>query len=102
VRLGETGIGERGDIVLGWLVRLCVVILVAGLVLFDAISVGLAHMSVGDDARPPPKPPPTPGTATPTRRRRTTRRWPRLPTARQTRRWPTASRSTRTALCGSE
>jgi hypothetical protein len=51
VRLGETGIGERGDIVLGWLVRLCVVILVAGLVLFDAISVGLAHMSVGDDAQ---------------------------------------------------
>ncbi len=51
MRLGETGIGERGDIVLGWLVRLCVVILVAGLVLFDAISVGLAHMSVGDDAQ---------------------------------------------------
>jgi hypothetical protein len=41
---------ERGDVVVGWLVRLVAGVAVAGLVLFDAISVGVAAMSVTDQA----------------------------------------------------
>lgn len=40
---------DRGDIVLGWLTRLAVIFAVAGVVLFDAISVGTTTASVADE-----------------------------------------------------
>jgi len=40
--------GARGDIVLGWLTRIVVVLGVAGLFLFDAISLGTTAMSLSD------------------------------------------------------
>jgi hypothetical protein len=43
-------VGDRGDIVVGWLVRVVVSVAVVGLVLFDAVSVGAAKMSVTDQA----------------------------------------------------
>jgi hypothetical protein len=39
---------DRGDIVLGWLTRLTVVMAVLGVALFDAISVGTTSASVAD------------------------------------------------------
>jgi len=44
----ERGHPERGDIVLGWLTRLVVILGVAGIFLFDAISVGTTAMSLSD------------------------------------------------------
>jgi hypothetical protein len=41
---------ERGDIVTGWLVKLVVVFALAGVALFDAISVGVAYVNVADQA----------------------------------------------------
>lgn len=40
--------GARGDIVLGWLTKIVVVLGVAGLVLFDAISLGTTAMNLSD------------------------------------------------------
>jgi hypothetical protein len=40
--------GERGDIVLGWLTKLAVIFGLGGIVLFDAISVGVASVNVAD------------------------------------------------------
>ena len=40
---------EAGDIVLGWLTRVAVVLAIAGVALFDAISVGSTKASVADD-----------------------------------------------------
>lgn len=46
---GEPGsLTDRGDIVLGWLTKIVVVLGLAGLVLFDAISVGTTAMSLSD------------------------------------------------------
>jgi hypothetical protein len=42
---------ERGDIVLGWLTKLVVVLSVLGLVAFDALSIGVASLSLADDGR---------------------------------------------------
>ncbi len=39
---------DRGDIVLGWLTRIVVVLGIAGLGLFDAISVGTTAVSLSD------------------------------------------------------
>jgi hypothetical protein len=39
---------ERGDIVLSWLTKLVVFFSLAGIVLFDAISVGVTYSSVAD------------------------------------------------------
>jgi hypothetical protein len=39
---------QRGDIVLGWLTRIAVVLAIAGLGLFDAISVGTTAVSLSD------------------------------------------------------
>lgn len=39
---------ERGDIVLGWLTKIAVVLGVAGLGLFDAISVGTTAVNLSD------------------------------------------------------
>jgi len=41
---------DSGSIVLGWLTKLIVVLLLAGVVLFDFVSVGVARMSASDDA----------------------------------------------------
>ena len=41
---------DSGSIVLGWLTRLVVILLLAGVVLFDCVSVGVARMSASDDA----------------------------------------------------
>ena len=41
--------GERGDIVLGWLTKIVLVLGVAGLFLFDAISLGTTAMSLSDE-----------------------------------------------------
>ncbi len=40
--------GEAGSIVLGWLVRLTVVLAAVGLVAFDAIAIGVARMALVD------------------------------------------------------
>ncbi len=42
--------GDRGDIVLGWLSKLVLVIGVVGLVLFDLVAVGQAHLQATDRA----------------------------------------------------
>lgn len=48
-RVGRGGADrDRGDIVLGWLTRIVVVLAVAGLGLFDAISVGTTAVSLSD------------------------------------------------------
>src|SRR3954468_19381752 len=44
LRLGD----DRGDIILGWLTRIAVFFGLAGLVLFDAISIGTTAMNVSD------------------------------------------------------
>lgn len=41
---------ERGDIILGWLTRIVVGIAVVGVLLFDGLSIGVAHVSAADDA----------------------------------------------------
>ncbi|HET6816935.1 MAG TPA: hypothetical protein VFH66_06885 [Mycobacteriales bacterium] len=41
---------DSGSIVLGWLTKLMVILLLSGVVLFDFVSVGVAHMSASDDA----------------------------------------------------
>jgi hypothetical protein len=41
---------DRGDIVVGWLVRVVASVAVAGVLLFDLVSVGSAKMSVTDQA----------------------------------------------------
>jgi hypothetical protein len=43
-------VGDRGDIVVGWLVRIVVTVAILGVILFDAVSVGAAKMSVTDEA----------------------------------------------------
>jgi hypothetical protein len=45
---GETR--ERGDIILGWLTRIVVSMAVVGVVGFDGLSIGVAHVSAADDA----------------------------------------------------
>ena len=44
----EFGGSDRGDIVLGWLTKLAVVFGLAGIVLFDAISIGVTSVNVSD------------------------------------------------------
>jgi len=41
---------DRGDIILGWLTRIVIGIAVVGVVLFDGLSIGVAHVSAADDA----------------------------------------------------
>ncbi len=42
--------GDRGDIVLGWLTRLAVVLAVLGLVVFDGVALVAAHFQAADAA----------------------------------------------------
>lgn len=41
---------DAGDIVVGWLTKLVLVLAVVGVAMFDAISVGAAQMNASDDA----------------------------------------------------
>lgn len=41
---------DAGDIILGWLTRIVVWIAVIGVVIFDALSIGVGHISAADDA----------------------------------------------------
>jgi hypothetical protein len=42
--------GDRGDIILGWLTKLVIGISLTGVVAFDGVSIGVAHVSAVDDA----------------------------------------------------
>jgi hypothetical protein len=44
----DTPVDDRGDIVMGWLTKLTVIMAMVGVVLFDAISVGTTTASVAD------------------------------------------------------
>ena len=46
----SSDVPDRGDIVVGWLVRVVVSVAVAGVLMFDLVSVGAAKMSVTDQA----------------------------------------------------
>lgn len=41
---------DRGTVVVGWLVKLAVVLTLVGITGFDAVSVGVAHLNGTDDA----------------------------------------------------
>ena len=45
---GRLGDSERGDVVLSWITKLAVFFGLAGIILFDAISVGTTYSSVAD------------------------------------------------------
>ena len=49
---GAAGPGARdsGDIILGWLTKLVIGISLTGVVAFDGVSIGVAHVSTIDDA----------------------------------------------------
>ena len=49
-RLNRCGAGDRGDIILGWLTKLVIGISLTGVVAFDGVSIGVAHVSTVDDA----------------------------------------------------
>ena len=44
------GSGARGDIVLGWLTRIILALAVASVVVFDGLSLAVAHFAAIDDA----------------------------------------------------
>ncbi|WP_336924204.1 hypothetical protein [Aquipuribacter sp. SD81] len=51
MRRVRTGGGtDRGDIVIGWLVRLVVVLAVVGVLVFDGLSLLVGHLAVADSA----------------------------------------------------
>ena len=41
---------ERGDIILGWLARVALVLVLLGVISYDALAVGVAKVSVADQA----------------------------------------------------
>ncbi|MCA1824046.1 MAG: hypothetical protein ABR520_10935 [Mycobacteriales bacterium] len=43
--------GDRGDVLTSWIVKLVVVLVVVGVILFDAISIGVAHVNTTDQAQ---------------------------------------------------
>lgn len=47
---GGPGGRESGDIILGWLTKLVIGISLTGVVAFDGVSIGVAHVSTVDDA----------------------------------------------------
>jgi len=47
---GRRARGDRGDLVLGWLIKLSVTLGIIGLLLFDGVSVVVAKVGVQDDA----------------------------------------------------
>jgi hypothetical protein len=46
----DTARRDRGSIVIGWLTKLAVVLSLVGIALFDAVAVGVNHVSASDDA----------------------------------------------------
>ena len=50
-RSRQSGAGDRGDIVLGWLTRITVVLALLGVVGFDLVSMGAARLQAEDDAQ---------------------------------------------------
>ncbi len=46
---GELDARDAGGIVVGWMTKLAVIAAIVGLIGFDAISVGLGHLSTSDD-----------------------------------------------------
>lgn len=46
----RTGMGEHGGIVLGWLVKVVLVVGLGGVIAFDGLSVAVAKVGVQDDA----------------------------------------------------
>jgi hypothetical protein len=42
--------GDRGDVILGWFTKVTVVLAVFGVLMFDAVSVGVAKMNANDIA----------------------------------------------------
>lgn len=42
--------GDRGDIVLGWLAKLTVTLVLLGVMLFDAVALGLMRLQAAEDA----------------------------------------------------
>ena len=50
-RCGHGRRDDRGDIVLGWLTRLTVVLAILGVIGFDLVSVGAGHLAAEDQAQ---------------------------------------------------
>lgn len=50
-RIAHAGPGDRGDIVLGWLTRLAVVLGVLGVIGFDLVSLGVGRLHAEDRAQ---------------------------------------------------
>lgn len=50
-RSRQAGPGDRGDIVLGWLTRITVVLALLGVVGFDLVSMGAGRLQAEDDAQ---------------------------------------------------
>lgn len=51
IRLGSARGNERGDIVLGWLVKLAVILALVGVIAYDAFAIAYNHVAASDDAR---------------------------------------------------
>ena len=49
--MGTRPTGDSGAVVLGWLTKLAVTLTALGLLGFDALSLGMANLAAGDDAR---------------------------------------------------
>src|SRR5207245_2199728 len=49
-RLTVAATRDSGSIVVGWLVKVAVVLMLFGIAAFDAVSVGSAHLTTSDDA----------------------------------------------------
>jgi hypothetical protein len=49
-RVEDNARPERGDIVLGWLTRVIIALAVLGIVVFDGLSLAVAHFAAVDDA----------------------------------------------------
>lgn len=48
--LARAARADRGDIVVGWLTKIVVVLALLGVVAFDSVAVAVAHVSATDDA----------------------------------------------------
>src|SRR6476469_6633079 len=49
--ISRLGGGDRGDIVLGWLVRVVALLAVVGVMAFDGLSIASSRLSIEDQAR---------------------------------------------------
>jgi hypothetical protein len=46
---GSAGLPDRGDMILGWLTRIALLLCVAGVALYDSMSIGSTAMNLSDD-----------------------------------------------------